>query len=421
MRLLWSDEKKFQTWLLVELAICEGLCKQGVIDSQELKLIQKNSSFTIDEILAEEKKSRHDVAAFVTVVSKKLGKEGRFFHYGATASDTLDTSLAILLKEASDILLEDLYNLLSVLKKKAIQFKNTLMIGRSHGIHAEPTTFGLKFALWYEEMKRNKERLLRAQENISYGKVSGSVGTYAHVSSEVEKYVCEKLGLKPEPISTQIIPRDRHAEFFITLGLIASSVEKIALEVRHLQRTEVGEAEEPFEKGQKGSSSMPHKKNPILSENLTGLARLVRGYAGVSLENIALWHERDISHSAAERVIAPDATILVDFMLSRLADVLENLVVHKDRMLENLKATKGIIYSQRILLNLIKKGIVREKAYELVQRNALKSQSEGLDFQVLVLKDSEIKAYLKEKEIKDAFNPQTYVEEVDKTFRRIFR
>ena len=420
MRLLWSEANKYKTWLRVELAVCEALYKEGIISAKDLKNIQEKTSCNIEDIIEEEKKSKHDVAAFVTVISKKLGEEGRFIHYGITASDILDTSLALLLKDSIESIIEDTENLLSVLKNKALQFKDTLMVGRTHGIHAEPTTFGLKCALWFGEMKRNRDRLLRAQENISYGKISGSVGTYAHLSSKIEEYVCQKLGLKADPITTQIIQRDRHAEYFTTLAILASTIEKIAIEIRHLQRTEVGEAEEFFSSGQKGSSSMPHKRNPILSENITGLARLVRAYAMAALENIALWHERDISHSSVERVIAPDATILVDFMLSRLIGILENLVVNKDRMLENLNKTKGLIYSQRILHRLIQKGLARERAYELVQRNALKASQTGEEFEVVVSKDPDIQSKLNDKEIREAFNPQTYIQEVDQTFRRVF-
>lgn len=420
MRLLWSEANKYKTWLRVELAICEALQKQGIISAKDLKNIQEKTSCDIDEIVEEEKKSKHDVAAFVTVISRKLGEEGRFIHYGVTSSDVLDTSLALLLKECMESLIEDTENLLSVLKNLALQFKDTLMVGRSHGIHAEPTTFGLKCALWFGEMKRNRDRLQKAQDNISYGKISGSVGTYAHLSSKIEEYVCHKLGLKADPITTQIIQRDRHAEYFTTLAILASSIEKIAVEIRHLQRTEVGEAEESFSSGQKGSSSMPHKKNPILSENISGLARLVRAYAAASLEDIPLWHERDISHSSVERVIAPDATILVDFMLSRLTIILENLVINKNQMLENLNKTKGLIYSQKILLNLIQKGFMRDKAYELVQRNALKALQTGEDFEVVILQDPDIRKKLNEKEIHEAFDPRTYIKEVDQTFRRVF-
>lgn len=420
MRLLWSEENKYKTWLRVELAICEALQKQGIITAKDLKNIQEKTSCDIDDIAHEEKKSKHDVAAFVSVISKKLGPEGRFIHYGVTSSDVLDTSLALLLKESLESILEDTENLLSVLKNKAFQFKDTLMVGRSHGIHAEPTTFGLKCALWFEEMKRNRDRMQRALENISYGKISGAVGTYAHLSSKIEEYVCQKLGLKPDPITTQIIQRDRHAEYFTTLAILASSIEKIAVEIRHLQRTEVGEVEESFSSGQKGSSSMPHKKNPILSENISGLARLVRAYAMTSLENIPLWHERDISHSSVERIIAPDATELIDFMLSRLTSIIENLIVNKNQMFENLNRTKGLIYSQKILLNLIQKGLMRDEAYELVQRNTLKASQTGESFEVIVLKDADIRKKLNEKEIHEAFDPQTYIKEVDQTFRRVF-
>ena len=371
MRLLWSDQRKYETWLSVELAVCHAFVKQKILTQSEFQSIKKKARFTVEEISTEEEKSKRDLAAFVSVISKKLGRDGRFFHYGLTSSDVLDTTLSLHLREASDIILSDLNELLKVLKSMSFKYKNTLMIGRSHGIHAEPTTFGLKCTLWFSEMKRNYERLDRAKISISIGKISGAVGTYAHLPPQVERDVCKELNLRPESIATQVIQRDRHAEYFTTLALIASSIEKIAVEIRHLQRTEVSEMSESFAKGQKGSSSMPHKKNPILSENLTGLARLVRSYAAASLENIALWHERDISHSSVERVIAPDATSLVDFMLVRIADLLKNLYVNKEKMLENLNLTKGQIYSQKLLLSLIRKGWEREKAYELVQRLSL--------------------------------------------------
>ncbi|MBI2608156.1 MAG: adenylosuccinate lyase [Deltaproteobacteria bacterium] len=420
MSLFWSEENKYRSWLEVELAICEALFQEGIITHKELSSIQKKADFTVGEILEEEKKSKHDVASFVTVVSKRLGEEGRFFHYGVTSSDVLDTSLSLRLRDAGKNILKEVENFLKVLKDKAFQYKNTLMIGRSHGIHAEPTTFGLKCALWYEEMKRNKKRLERAIHNISVGKISGAVGTYAHLSSRIEKHVCKKLGLVEDPITTQVIQRDRHAEYFSTLAILAGTIEKIAVEVRHLQRTEVGEVEENFSRGQKGSSSMPHKKNPILSENLTGLARLVRSYASASLENMALWHERDISHSSVERVIAEDATTLVDFMLVRISSVVKNLVVKEEKMLENLNQTKGLIYSQKLLLKLIEKGAVREKAYTLIQRNALSAYENGKNFKELVLKDKDIHKILKTKEIEDSFNPKLYVQEVDQTFKRVF-
>ncbi|MBI2026721.1 MAG: adenylosuccinate lyase [Deltaproteobacteria bacterium] len=420
MTVLWSDQKKYETWLQVELAICHALVRQKILSPHQFQAIKKKACFKAQDILAEEKKSKHDVAAFVTVVSKKLGEEGRFFHYGVTSSDILDTSFGLLLKEACEILLKDIKELLHVLKSLAFKHKKTLMVGRSHGIHAEPTTFGLKCALWFAEMKRNEVRLLDAKSLISVGKISGAVGTYAHLPSQVEKDVCEELGLEPESIATQVIQRDRHAQVFTTLAILASSIEKVAVEIRHLQRTEVAELSESFSKGQKGSSSMPHKKNPILSENLSGLARLVRSYAQASLENIALWHERDISHSSVERVIAPDATSLVDFMLVRLSDLLKNLYVDPKKMLQNLNLTRGLIYSQKLLLVLIRKGLSREKAYEVVQSLSLQAHQDQQNFQTLISKSSEIRSHLSDKEIKNIFHPQSYVQEVENTFKKVF-
>jgi adenylosuccinate lyase len=340
---------------------------------------------------------------------------------GMTSSDILDTSLALLLKEAADILLEDIDKLLEILKNQAYRFKNTLMIGRSHGIHAEPTTFGLKLALWHDEMFRNKERLERAKDRIAYGKISGAVGTFAFIDPFIEESVCAKLGLKPAPVSTQIVQRDRHAEFFSTLAIIASSIEKFAVEIRHLQRTEVREAEEFFSTGQKGSSAMPHKRNPILSENLSGLSRLMRSYAVAALEDVSLWHERDISHSSVERVICPDATILLDFMLDRFTRLMENLMVYPDRMLENLNMTRGLIYSQMVLLKLIDKGESRERAYAMVQRNAMRSWENGLEFRELLMSDQEIMSRLNNEDLESIFSTGNFLKQVDFIFNRVFK
>jgi adenylosuccinate lyase len=371
----------------------------------------------VDEI---EKVTKHDVLAFLTNVGESIGPLSRYLHYGLTSSDILDTSLALLLKEASDLILKDLHRLLKVLKEKAYQYKETLMIGRSHGVHAEPISFGLKMTLWYDEMKRNLLRMERAEEAVSVGKISGAVGTFAHIPPFVEEFVCGRLGLKPAPISTQIIQRDHHAEFFTTLAIIASSIEKFSVELRHLQRTEVLEAEEFFSKGQKGSSAMPHKRNPISSENLSGLARLVRSYGSAALENIPLWHERDISHSSVERVIAPDATILIDYMLNRFTSLIENLIVYPENMKANLEKMGGLIYSEAVLLLLTKKGLSREEAYGVVQRNAMRGWEKGEDFKTLLSQDEGIKRLLTQEELDAVFDVRSHLKHIDDIFRRVF-
>lgn len=417
---IWDTKNRFKIWLDIELYACEAFNKLGLVPDKALKNIKKKANFDIKRINEIEAIVKHDVIAFLTSVGEFIGDDSRYLHYGMTSSDVLDTSLAIQLKQAGELILVGINNLLEALKEKAFQYKNTPTIGRSHGIHAEPTTFGLKMALFYEAMKRNKLRFERAVENISFGKISGAVGNFANINPFVENYVCSKLGLKPEPVSTQIIQRDRHAEYFLALSLIASTIEQIAVEIRHLQRTEVREAEEFFSKGQKGSSAMPHKRNPIISENLSGLSRLVRGYALSSLENIPLWHERDISHSSVERVIGPDATILIDFMLYRAINLIKNLVVYPENMLKNLNATRGLVFSQRILLMLAESGIKREKAYEIVQRNAMKCWEEGDDFKELIKKDKDVKKYLKPNEIESAFDIEYYLKNVDFIFERVF-
>lgn len=420
MTKIWDTENRFKIWLEIELSACEAFNKLGLIPDKALKNIKTKANFNLKRINEIESVVKHDVIAFLTSVGEFIGEDSRYLHYGMTSSDVLDTSFAIQLKQAGELILAGINNLLDNLKEKAFQYKKTPTIGRSHGIHAEPTTFGLKMALFYEAMNRNKTRFERAVENISYGKISGAVGNFANINPFVENYVCNKLGLKPEPVSTQIIQRDRHAEYFLTLSLIASTIEQIAVEIRHLQRTEVREAEEFFSKGQKGSSAMPHKRNPIVSENLSGLARLVRGYALASLENIPLWHERDISHSSVERVIGPDATILIDFMLFRTANLIKNLIVYPEIMLKNLNATRGLVFSQRILLMLAESGIKREKAYEIVQRNAMKCWEEGYDFKELIKKDKDVKNYLKSNEIESAFDIEYYLKNVDFIFERVF-
>jgi len=417
---IWTEENKFKKWLQIEILACEAWAEMGKIPLEALKEIKEKARFDIERIEELERVLKHDVVAFLTVVGENVGEVSRYIHFGLTSSDILDTSLALLLKEASELIIEDIRKLLSAIKEKAFKFKHTVMIGRSHGIHAEPITFGLKMALWYDEMRRNLTRMHRAKEAISYGKISGAVGTFAHVPPFVEEYVCLKCGLKPALVSTQIIQRDHHAEFFTTLAIIASSIEKFALEIRHLQRTEVLEAEEFFTKGQKGSSAMPHKRNPILSENLCGLARMVRANSLAALENVPLWHERDISHSSVERVIAPDSAILMDYMLHRLTTVIDNLLVYPENMLRNLEKTKGLIFSEGLMLELTKREISREDAYAMVQRNAMKVWEGGTDFKQEVLKDPEITKALSREEIEECFDLHGHLGHVEEIFKRVF-
>ncbi|MCX5845751.1 MAG: adenylosuccinate lyase [Deltaproteobacteria bacterium] len=420
MSAIWSPENRYQKWLDIEILACEAMAQMGKIPEYSLKNIKEKAAFDVARIEEIEKTTKHDVIAFLTSVTERVGEDGRFIHMGLTSSDILDTSLAVLLKEASDILIDDVNQLLLVLRNKAAEHRDTLMIGRSHGIHAEPITFGLKMALWYQEMERNLTRMIRAKETISYGKISGAVGTFSFIDPSVEEYVCHKMGLKPAPVSSQIVQRDRHAEFFTTLAIIASSLDKFSQEIRLLQRTEVREAEEYFTPGQKGSSAMPHKRNPVLSENLSGLARLMRSYALASLEDIALWHERDISHSSVERVIAPDATILLDFMLNRFAGLIDKLVVYPDRMLANLNMTRGVIFSQMVLLKLIDKGMSRENAYAVVQENAMKSWQEDSDFKRLLLEDDEVMSYLNTEDINTVFRIENFLGHIGLIFNRVF-
>ncbi len=417
---IWSLENKYQKWLEVELAVCEAWNKLGVIPNDALAKIKEKATFSVERIDEIEARVKHDVIAFITNVEENIGPEGRYLHLGLTSSDILDTANALLLKEAMEIILADVDAVLDVVKEQALRYKDTVMIGRSHGVHAEPITFGLKLALWYEELKRNKRRLEHALEDISYGKISGAVGTYAYLNPEVERYVCERLGLKPAPVSNQIIQRDRYAHYFTALAILAGTIEKIALEIRHLQRTEVLEVEEPFSKGQKGSSAMPHKRNPIQCENLCGLARLVRTNAMAALENIALWHERDISHSSVERVIMPDSTILIDFMLHRLKNILANMHVYPERMKKNLEITKGLIFSQGILLTLVQKGLPRQRAYEMVQGCAMKVwQGEG-DLKSQILASEKIQQYLSPEEIEQIFDLKHHLRHVETIFKRVF-
>ncbi|RLB80999.1 MAG: adenylosuccinate lyase [Deltaproteobacteria bacterium] len=417
---VWTEENKFQTWLLVEILVCEALAKTGQIPKKAAQNIRKKARFSIERIEAIEAETKHDVIAFLTNVAETVGPDARYIHLGLTSSDILDTAMAVRLRHASKIILKGCDGLLATLKKKAMAHKDTVMVGRSHGIHAEPITFGLKLALWYDEMRRNRRRMEQAMETISVGKISGAVGTYANVSPEVEAYVCRKLGLKPATISNQIIQRDRYAEYFTTLAIIASTIEKMAVEIRHLQRTEVLEAEEYFSKGQKGSSAMPHKRNPVASENLSGLARLIRSNAAAALNNIALWHERDISHSSVERVIVPDTTILVDYMLNRMIGIIRNLVVYPKRMQQNLALTQGLIFSQQLLLALAKHGVRREDAYKMVQKQAMRAWKKKLDFKELVENDPDITSYLKREEIEKLFDVNSQLRHVDTIFARVF-
>lgn len=420
MKQVWEPENRFNKWLQIEILACEALSELGEIPPDAVDVIKKKASFDIDRINRIEVDVKHDVIAFLTAVSENIGEEAKYLHMGLTSSDILDTGLALQLIDAADILLEDLKRLKEVLKEKAFLYKETVMMGRSHGVHAEPITFGLKMALWYEDTLRNIVRLRRAKEAICYGKLSGAVGTFANVNPFVEEYVCGKLGLRPDPVSTQIVQRDRHAEFICILSLIASIIEKHATEIRHLQRTEVLEAEEPFTSEQKGSSAMPHKRNPVGCENITGLCRLVRSHCLAAMENIPLWHERDISHSSVERVIMPDSTILIDYMLNRLVNIIENLVVYPDHMIRNLNLTGGLQYSQRVLLELVKKGVDRDRAYRLVQRIAMASWKSGEDFQKLLMKDKEITAILNDEEVRSCFDIGYHLKHVDYIFNRVF-
>ena len=421
MAKIWEPENKFQKWLDVEIAACEAWAKLGEIPKKGLDVIKKKAKFNLSRIDEIEKTVKHDVIAFLTSVGENVGPDSRYIHKGLTSSDILDTSLAILMKEASALIIDDIKKLMGVLKTNAYKYKNTLQMGRSHGIHAEPITFGLKFALWHEEMARNLVRIKTAKETVSFGKLSGAVGTFSSVPPFIEKYVCTKLGLTPDNITTQIVQRDRHAEFMNALALIAAAIEKIALEIRHLQRTEVLEAEEPFEKGQKGSSAMPHKRNPVGCENLCGLARVVRSNAMAAMENIALWHERDISHSSVERIIIPDSTILVDYMLARLTGILKGLHVYPERMLENINKSYGLYNSQRVLLKLIEKGMSRENAYQFVQKNAMQSWEQKKDFKEPLKQDKEIKKYLSSDEIDKLFDLSYYLKNVNYIFKRVFK
>jgi len=421
MTKIWEEESKCNLWLKIELHVCEGWAEIGKIPEQSLAVIKKKANFDLNRMAAIEAEVKHDVIAFLTSVAEFVGPDSRFIHLGVTSSDLLDTAFACQLAEAGQLIRTDIENILKILKDQAEKYKMTPMIGRTHGVHAEPITFGLKLAVWYSEFERHLERLQSAIDQIAVGKISGAVGTFAHIPPSVEAFVCKKLGLKAAPVSNQIIQRDRHAHYFAVLAGIASSVEKIAVEIRHLQRTEVFEAAEPFGKGQKGSSAMPHKRNPILCENLSGLARLVRANSIAAFENVPLWHERDISHSSAERVIAPDSTILVDFMLSRLAGVLERLDVFPERMLANLDRTRGLYASQDLMLALAQAGMSREEAYKIVQSAAMRAWEKDEDFEKLVTKESSVTKYLKPNQLKELFDVNRHFKYVDEIFKRVFR
>ncbi len=419
MGAIWTEENKYQAWLEVEILACEAWSELGVIPSDDVNKIRQNASFDVERILAIEEETRHDVVAFTRAVSETLGDEKKWVHYGLTSTDVVDTALSYLLKQANTIIRNDLERFIEILKNKAIEHKHTVMMGRTHGVHAEPTTFGLKLSLWYQEMLRNLERFNQAAEVIETGKLSGAVGTYANIDPAVEAYVCEKLGLKPAPVSTQTLQRDRHAQYLSVLALIATSIEKFATEIRGLQKTETREVEEFFAKGQKGSSAMPHKRNPIGSENMTGMARVVRGYMMTAYENVALWHERDISHSSAERVILPDATIAVDYMLNRFSRIIDNLTVFPENMKRNIDRTHGVIFSQRVLLSLIDNGMSREEAYDLVQPNAMKAWETETHFRTLIEQEPQITKVLSQDQIDDCFDYTYHLKNVDQIFARM--
>lgn len=421
MGALWSERNKFQKWLDVEIAVCEVHAEMGTIPADALAEIKSKAAFTVERIHEIEKTTDHDVIAFTTNLAENIGEAARFVHYGLTSSDVVDTANALLLRDSCEILLKKIDELLMVLKRRAFEFKDTPQIGRTHGIHAEPTSFGLTWALWYSEMQRNKKRLETAKEIVAVGKISGAVGAFAHLAPEVEERVCAKLGLKYAEVSTQVIQRDRYAEYLCTLGIIAGTLEKIALQVRHWQRTEVREAQEKFKVGQKGSSAMPHKRNPILSERICGMARTVRANSIVGLENIALWHERDISHSSAERIVLPDSSAVTDYLLAKTASLLDGLVVYPERMLENLNLTRGLVFSGQLLLALTQKGVSREDAYVYAQRNAMRVWDEGGNFKDLVLADEDVASHLSEEEIEKVFSYENYLRNVGQVFERVFR
>ena len=418
---IWTPNNKFKIWLNIEILACEAQCELGIIPKNSLKIIKKKADFQVERIDTIEKEVKHDVIAFLTNLAENVGIDSRFIHQGMTSSDVLDTCLSVQMKQSCKIIISELRELIEIIREKAIEHKNTICIGRSHGIYAEPTTFGLKLLKVYAEFKRNLKRLIEAEKNISVCAISGAVGTFANIDPFVEQYVAKKLGLRPEPISTQVIPRDRHAHLFSIIGILASSIENISIEIRHLQRSEVNEVQEFFSKTQKGSSAMPHKKNPILSENLTGISRIVRSSVIPLMENISLWHERDISHSSVERIICPDALILIDFSLNRLKGVIKNLVVNKKKMKLNLINTNGLYNSQRVLLELTKKGISREKAYRIVQSVAMKSWDKNINFQTLLQRDKEVKKFLSRNDLAKIFDLNYHLKYVNFLFDRVLK
>ena len=419
MAQIWSEQNKFETWKKVEITVTEVLSDRGEVPKEAVKVINEKAAFSVERILEIEKTTCHDVIAFLTNMAENIGPESRFIHMGMTSSDLLDTSLALLCKEAGEIILGKLQSFKKVLREKAVEHRESYQIGRSHGVHAEPITFGLKLALWSEEIGRHIDRWERAIESIATGKISGAVGTYQHLDPEVEEEACKRLGLQAATVSSQVVQRDHHAEYLTTLANIAASLEKIAVEIRHLQRTEVLEVEEYFQKGQKGSSAMPHKRNPIVSERITGMARLLRGNAMVAMENVALWHERDISHSSVERVIIPDSTTLMDYMLNKMIYLMENLLIYPENMMKNLNKTGGLIFSQEVLLALVKKGATREDAYAMVQRNAMQVWEAQKDFKMLLNSDKQIMALLNAEEIDSLFNLEKIMKNINKIYKRL--
>lgn len=421
MKAIWDLKRKYEIWLEVELQACAAFERAGQAPRGTAAKIRKKAKINVERIAEIEKVTKHDIIAFLESLMDTVGPEHRFLHMGLTSSDIVDTSLALQMTEAMDLILDGVEAFLAVLKRQAFRYKKQAMVGRSHGIHGEPISFGFKLAIWHEEVGRHWKRLKAVREDIAVGKLSGAMGTFAHQSPDIEEYVCAQLGLKPDPVSNQVVQRDRHAAFATALALLAATIEKIATEIRHLQRTEVLEAEEYFSEGQKGSSAMPHKRNPIVSENLCGLARLVRANSLAAMENVALWHERDISHSSVERVIMPDSTILIDYMLAKVTELIKNLVVYPDRMARNLELTGGLVYSQRLLLSLIDKGAQRKESYEAIQRNAMASWTGSGGLQELVCKDPFISQHLTQREIAGCFNPKYYLRHLDRVFQRVFR
>ena len=415
---IWTDQNRYEAWLEVEILACEAWSKLGDIPTEDVKKIRQNAKVDVARAQEIEQETRHDVVAFTRQVSETLGEERKWVHYGLTSTDVVDTALSYVIKKANDIIEKDLERFIEVLAKKARDYKYTLMMGRTHGVHAEPTTFGVKMALWYTEMKRNLERFKRVREEIEVGKMSGAVGTFANIPPEIEAYVCEHLGLDTAAVSTQTLQRDRHAYYIATLALIGTSMEKFAVEIRNLQKTETREVEEAFAKGQKGSSAMPHKRNPIGSENITGIARVIRGYVTTAYENVPLWHERDISHSSAERIMLPDVTIALDYGLNRFTNIVERLTVFEDNMLDNIDKTFGLIYSQRVLLALINKGLAREAAYDKVQPKAMESWETKTPFRTLIEQDESITELLTKEDLDECFNPKHHLNQVDTIFQR---